>query len=125
MQKIKIGNKLYPAYQTMGAMVAFKNETNKDVTALGDGDLSTLLTYLFFVVRSACRREQEEFPFSGLEEFADGISLEDFTAWSEEAFKVVTPAAPVEPDGNKTEGGDENAPDNAEEGDKPQKKAKK
>lgn len=108
----------------MGAMVAFKNETNKEVTALGDGDLSTLLTYLFFVVRSACRREQEEFPFSGLEEFADGISLEDFTAWSEEAFKV-TPAAPVDPAGNEAEGGNENAPADAEEGDKPQKKGKK
>lgn len=79
---IRIYDKTYPAYQTMGAMLAFKANCGKDVSEMGSGDTSLITTYLYFVVRSACRREGVEFPFTEINDFADGISLDDFTAWS-------------------------------------------
>lgn len=81
--KIRIGKVEYPAFQTMGAMLAFKRERGKEVTEVNTSDLSELVVYLYCVVRSACKREGVEFPFTELEEFADGVSLEDFQAWSE------------------------------------------
>lgn len=76
-----IGQKEYPAYQTMGAILAFQRDTGKEITSIA-GDLVELLKYLYCVVRSACKRDGVDFEFDSVEQFADGVSLEDFTAWA-------------------------------------------
>ena len=83
IQKIRIGDQLYPAYQTMGAMLAFKQETGKEVTEIPATDISSMMVYLFCVVRSACRREKVEFPFTDTQLLGDGITLEDFKGWAD------------------------------------------
>lgn len=83
IQKIRIGDQEYPAYQTMGAMLAFKQETGKEVTEIPATDISGMMAYLFCVVRSACKREKVEFPFTDTQALGDGITLEDFKAWAD------------------------------------------
>lgn len=83
IQKIRIGDQLYPAYQTMGAMLAFKQETGKEVTEIPATDISGMMVYLFCVVRSACKREKVEFPFTDTQALGDGITLEDFKGWAD------------------------------------------
>lgn len=83
IQKIRIGDKEYPAYQTMGAMLAFKQENGREVTEIPATDISAMMIYLFCVVRSACKREKVEFPFTEVQELGDGITLEDFKNWAD------------------------------------------
>lgn len=65
----------------MGAMLRFRQETGKDATEI-DGSLTDLCTYLYCCVASACKHDGVEFGFS-LMAFADGLTPEDLTAWSE------------------------------------------
>lgn len=78
---IKVNGEEYPCRQTMGAMLRFKEETGKEATEI-DGSLSDMCAYLFCCVKSACKREGNEFDMS-LMEFADSLTPEDITEWTE------------------------------------------
>ena len=110
IQKIRIGDQLYPAYQTMGAMLAFKQETGKEVTEIPATDISSMMVYLFCVVRSACKREKVEFPFTDTQALGDGITLEDFKGWAD-SLKGEDNEEPAEEPANE-------APDIPQEGGK-------
>ena len=47
----------------MGAMVRFKNETGRDVSALKEGDIADLIVLLWCCIKSACN--------------ADGVAFEE------------------------------------------------
>lgn len=79
MNKVIIYAKDYPSRVTMGAMIDFKRETGKDVNEIGT-DVEQLTMFMYCCVRSACRADKVEFTLT-FEEFADGINLEDFTAF--------------------------------------------
>ena len=79
--EITINGKAYPCRQTMGAMLRFKQETGKEITAT-DGGLSDMCTYLWCCVASACRVDGIPFDMPLLD-FADSISPEDMKAWTD------------------------------------------
>lgn len=79
MNKVIIYAKDYPSRVTMGAMIDFKRETGKDVNEIGT-DIEQLTMFMYCCVRSACRADKVDFTLT-FEEFADGINLEDFTAF--------------------------------------------
>lgn len=88
--EIAINGEAYPCSPTMGAMLRFKQETGREVTAM-DGSFSDLCTYLWCCVASACKREGKRFDLS-LMDFADNISPEDMAAW-ENSIRANTQAA--------------------------------
>ncbi len=88
--EIAINGEAYPCSPTMGAMLRFKQETGREVTAM-DGSFSDLCTYLWCCVASACKREGKRFDLS-LMDFADNISPEDMAAW-ETSIRANTQAA--------------------------------
>ena len=65
----------------MGAMLRFKNETDREVTDI-DGGFSDLCTYLWCCVVSACKKDNIPFDLS-LMDFADSIEPADMNAWSQ------------------------------------------
>lgn len=79
MNKVIICAKEYPSRVTMGAMIDFKRETGKDVNEIG-ADIEQLTMFMYCCVRSACRADKMDFQLT-FEQFADGINLEDFTAF--------------------------------------------
>lgn len=79
MNKVIIYAKDYPSRVTMGAIIDFKRETGKDVNEIGT-DIEQLTMFMYCCVRSACRADKVDFTLT-FEEFADGINLEDFTAF--------------------------------------------
>lgn len=78
---IKVQGKEFPCRQTMGAMLRFKSETGRDITAT-DGGAADMCIYLWCCVASACKADGVEFGMS-LEDFADGLQPEDMREWSE------------------------------------------
>lgn len=72
MKRIVINEKEYPARITMGAMLRFRRETGREVTAMGYDDTSDLITFLWCCVASACNADKVEFGYS-LMDFADSI----------------------------------------------------
>lgn len=80
---IEIDGVQYPCYMTIGAMMAFKRMTGKEVDEMGGIGIEGIATLFFCCVRSACTREKREIPFNSVEELADYIRPEDLTAWNE------------------------------------------
>ena len=78
---ITVDGKEYPCRPTMGAMLRFKQETGREVTQIGPGDLSALVTYLWCCACSACKREGTDFPLS-LMDFADAADPQDVAIWT-------------------------------------------
>ena len=79
--RISVGGRDYPCRATMGALLRFKRETGKEVSEIGAGDVSELLTYLWCCVCSACAADGVTFDLS-LEEFADLCPMDAFKDWS-------------------------------------------
>ena len=71
--EIRIGEKTYPYKETMGAMLAFKQETGLDAPI----DTEDTIKYMYHVVKAMCRRNKEEFGLS-FEEFADGLDGDEY-----------------------------------------------
>lgn len=77
----------YPCYETMGAMLRFKQETGKEISEVDLSQLSFFSVYLWCCVASACAREKMEFAYS-LMDFADNITTETMLAWTETLKKI-------------------------------------
>lgn len=80
MKTITVNGKEYPCRVTMGAMLRFKRETGKDVSEIGQSDVSDLLTLLWCCVASACAGDGVSFKM-GLMDFADRIDTETLTGF--------------------------------------------
>lgn len=71
--EISLNGEKYPYRETMGAMLAFKEETGRDTPA----DTADSVRYMYHVVKSNCRREGREFKLS-FQDFADSLDGEEF-----------------------------------------------
>mgnify|MGYP006873003041 FL=1 len=93
MKTITINGNEYPCRITMGAMLRFKRETGRDVSEMGNGDVSDLLTLLWCCVASACAGDGVTFGMS-LMDFADRIDPEAISGFYNdmEAEKKTEPA---------------------------------
>lgn len=80
MNKIEINGKQYPCRITMGAMLRFKQETDKDVSQMKPDDMGDLITLLWCCVASASKAEGVEFGMS-LMDFADCLDPETMTGF--------------------------------------------
>lgn len=78
---ITYDGKEYPCRQTMGAMLRFKRESGKEATEIKADSLSDLVTFLYCCVVSECNHQKIEFSHT-LQDFADGVSVEDLNAWA-------------------------------------------
>lgn len=82
MKKIMYQGRELPCRMTMGAMVRFKKETGRDVSAIENGDIADLVLLLWCCIKSACNADGESFDAS-FELFADTLDaevLQDFIA---------------------------------------------
>ena len=78
---ISIDGKAYPCKTTAGAMLRFKNFTDKDATKIDGTSFSDLVTLLYCCVSSACKREGVDSTYDlDLREAGGniGLTLDDF-----------------------------------------------
>ncbi|MCR5038048.1 MAG: hypothetical protein K6A94_01760 [Bacteroidales bacterium] len=80
MNNIEINGKQYPCRITMGAMLRFKQETDKDVSQMKPDDMGDLVTLLWCCVASASKAEGVEFGMSPMD-FADSLDPETVTGF--------------------------------------------
>ena len=80
-EMIEINGDSYPCFMTIGAMMAFKRMTGKEVDDMASLGIEGVATLFFCCVRSACARDKREFPFKTVEELADLIRPGDLTTW--------------------------------------------
>ncbi len=86
---IKVGDKTYPCYTTMGAAVGFRQQTGRDIEKIeGTSDVAA---FVYNCAKSACRREHIDFDMS-FEEFCDGVLIEDLNNLQSENSVGVTDA---------------------------------
>lgn len=78
--KIRIGEKVYPCRQTMGAMLRFKRLTGKEVTEI-QTSVTDMVTFMFCCAESSCKHDGVDFGMN-LEDFADSLEAADVTAWA-------------------------------------------
>ncbi len=71
--EIDINGKKYPYRETMGAMVAFKQETGLDTPA----NTEDTLKYMYHVVKAMCRRTGQECDLT-FQQFIDGLDGDEF-----------------------------------------------
>lgn len=65
----------------MGAMLRFKRETGKDVSAMNGNDVAELVTFMWCCVKSASSADGVDMPL-GLEAFADALEPGDMEAFN-------------------------------------------
>lgn len=82
----------------MGAMLRFKRETGKDITAI-TGEVSDMCVLLYCCLVSACNADKVEFNMS-LDDFADSVSPDDLNAW-QEALNLTNETETTEENGAK------------------------
>lgn len=80
MKKISYKGRELPCRMTMGALVRFKRETGRDVSAIQNGDISDLVTLLWCSIASACHADGVSFdePFDMFADSLDADVLEAF-----------------------------------------------
>ncbi len=97
MTKIMYKGRELPCRVTMGAMVRFKREAGRDVSAIESGDIADLILFFWCCIKSACNADGETFdePF---ERFADSLDsdalqgfVESLTAQGGDAEQKKTP----------------------------------
>jgi len=76
---ITLAGKEYPCRLTIGAMVAYKNETGEDFTRFNGENVERLGQIVFFACRSACHADGTEFPFKQADEILDFLDIEQVT----------------------------------------------
>lgn len=77
--EIEIRGEKYIYRETMGAALAFKQETGLNEPE----DEEDLLKYMYHVIKSNCRREGKDFDFS-FQEFVDGLDSNEFLRFVQE-----------------------------------------
>ncbi len=73
--EITINGEAYPCYQTMGAMLRFKQETGREVS-LANLAVSDFVIFLWCCIMSSCKHEGRAFDMSLLD-FADSVTVEE------------------------------------------------
>lgn len=76
--ELTIGDKRYPCYSTMGALLRFHDHTGREADSISG--VSDMIVYLWCCVVSACRREGIGFDLS-LTDFADMVDEVEMHSW--------------------------------------------
>lgn len=88
---IKVKGKEYPCYQTGGGLLRFRERRGKEASDIDLGDMRDLSEALFCFTKSACRREEVEFPYEDCQDFMDDVLMEDITAWAKSQSETSEP----------------------------------
>lgn len=80
MRELTISEKSYPCRVTMGAMVRFKRAAGKDVSEIGEKDVSDLILFMWCCVVSACKADGVAFDME-FEDFADRMEPDTLGAF--------------------------------------------
>lgn len=94
MIRIKIFDRDYPYIPTMGALIAFKEQTGLEAQEVPPADTALNVKFAYCVVKYACLHCKEEPLALSFEEFCNGLPVDEY-------YKAI--AASMEPD---REGGD-------------------
>ncbi len=80
MKKMTYKGRELPCRMTMGAMVRFKRESGRDVSAVQNGDISDLILLLWCCICSACNADGITFeePFEMFADSLDAGTLQQF-----------------------------------------------
>lgn len=97
--EIIVGGDAFPCYPTLGAMLLFKQETDKEVSEMRAENVSEMIIYLWCCAKSASSRESKDFTLS-LQDFADNVDPDALSRWND----AVTAQLPA---GSATEPGEE------------------
>ena len=81
MKRITVYGKEYPMRMTMGAMLRFKRETDRDVSEIGT-DVGLMVIFLFCCVASACNADGVAFDLD-VDKFADGLGMDMLNEFAE------------------------------------------
>ena len=79
--KINIGGKEWPCRLTMGAMLLFKQNVGKDVSAMDGGDVEEMLWLMWCCITSASRADGLEFGID-FALFCDMVTPDDVARWN-------------------------------------------
>lgn len=82
--KIRINDKEYPLYVTMGALLRYKRETGRDAGELKGDSLEDVLMLMWCCVVCASQAHNIEFPLD-FETFCNSITLEEVKRWRDQA----------------------------------------
>lgn len=86
MKKIVIDGTEYPCFQTMGAVLYYKDETGEEVSAIKAGEISKLVIFFWCTVKAACDRCKVEFPYTA-REFAVMVDSSQLDQWQNSAME--------------------------------------
>lgn len=78
MIRIKIYDREYPYLPTMGALLAFKQETGMEAHEVPTTDIALNVKFAYFVVKYACLHFRENVLELSFEEFCNGLSVESY-----------------------------------------------
>lgn len=84
MVTINIKGKHYPCYQTAGAMLRYRRLKGKEAQDIDITDLDNVAVYLWCCCKSACEREEVDFPYPDDQSMMDCLLMEDIDAWGRE-----------------------------------------
>jgi hypothetical protein len=98
--KIRINEKEYPLYVTMGALLRYKRETGRDAGELKGDSLEDVLMLMWCCVVCASQAHNIEFPLD-FETFCNSITPKQVNDWAAQSTKeqkktVPKPERPAE-----------------------------
>lgn len=76
-QAITIVGKTYPIVITMGAFLEYKRLTGRELQDVASDSISDIITLLHCILKSACRREGIEYPYSSVDDLACHITPDE------------------------------------------------
>lgn len=79
--EITIKGRRYPCYPTAGAMLRYRRMKGKEAQAIDLSDFDSIGTYLWCCCKSACVREEVDFPYKDDQSMMDCLLTEDIEAW--------------------------------------------
>lgn len=79
--RVEVGGKQLPCRLTMGAMLAFKRETGKDLAQMNGTNIEDLLCLMWCCISSACRADGIDFDLD-FDDFCDHVTPDDLNHWN-------------------------------------------
>ena len=88
MKQLTVGSEKYPCRITTGAMIRFKNQFGRDISAIDSEDIEQSTFFVYACVKSSCKRDGVDFDMS-FEDFADNLLPEDLAEFFTETASEV------------------------------------
>lgn len=80
---IEVGGKEWPCRLTMGAMLLFKQNVGKDVSAMDGNNVEEMLWLMWCCIKSASRADGKEFDVD-FALFCDMVTPADIAKWNQQ-----------------------------------------